>query len=210
MAGRFRGFPAEAITFFKDLGRHNNREWFLTHKAVYERACRGPMSDLLEDLGPRLGAGKISRINRDIRFSADKSPYRTHISAGIGGHYIALSKDGLYVGAGIYKPEPPALQRFREAIATDASGRQLQQIITSLRRKGYRVDTHARLTGAPRGYPADHPRIELLQMKDIFGGKQFAPARWVSTSQALGRVTHVITDLGPLRDWLRRHVGSRQ
>jgi uncharacterized protein (TIGR02453 family) len=210
MSGRFGGFPPEAITFFKELSRHNNRDWFQARKEIYERNCRTPMGDLLEDLGPRYGAGKISRINRDIRFSADKSPYRTNISAGIGGSYISLSAEGLYVGAGIYKPEPAALQRLRAAIDSGASGRKLQQIVTSLRGKGYRVDTHETLTGAPRGYSADHPRIDLLRMKDIFAGKMFGPARWLATENALGRITRVMSDLEPLRDWLRRHVGARQ
>jgi uncharacterized protein (TIGR02453 family) len=209
MVQRFTGFPPEAIKFFKDLSTHNNREWFQARKEIYERACRGPMNDLLEDLGPRFGAGRVSRINRDIRFSADKSPYRTNISAGVGGNYISLSKDGLYVGAGIYKPEPAALQRFRAAIDDSRSGRKLQQIAASLRRKGYRVETHDTLTGAPRGYSIDHPRIDLLRMKDIFAGRMFPPAPWLSTGKALGRITRVMSDLEPLREWLQRHVGGR-
>jgi uncharacterized protein (TIGR02453 family) len=209
MIRRFAGFPPDAIKFFKDLSSHNNREWFQAHKDLYERACRKPMNDLLEDLGPRFGAGRVSRINRDIRFSADKSPYRTNISAGIGGSYISLSTEGLYVGAGIYKPETAALQRLRAAIDNARSGAKLQQTVKSLRRKGYRVDTHETLTGAPRGYPVDHPRIDLLRMKDIFAGKMFEPAAWLSTSQAEGRIQRVLTDLEPLRDWLRRYVGGR-
>lgn len=209
MIGRFAGFPPEALEFFRGLGRHNNREWFQPRKTIYEQACRRPMGDLLEDLGPRFGAGRIMRINRDIRFSADKSPYRTHISAGVGGNYISLSKDGLYVGAGIYKPEPATLERFRGAVASNASGKKLQRIVSDLKRKGYQVSTHQMLTGAPRGYSTDHPRIELLRMKDIFAGKMFEPAPWLSTPKARDRITRVIDDLQPLREWLQRHVGSR-
>src|SRR5436190_22539333 len=84
MAGPFLGFPREAISFFKDLHANNEREWFQAHKDVYERACREPMLDLMAELGPQLGPSKISRINRDIRFSSDKSPYKTHIAAGVG------------------------------------------------------------------------------------------------------------------------------
>jgi uncharacterized protein (TIGR02453 family) len=208
MAGQFSGFPPEAVAFFKQLARHNNREWFQAEKDVYERACREPMKELAAALGSR--RSKMTRINRDVRFSSDRSPYRTYIAAGVDGYYVSLSAEGLYVGTGIYKPEPAALQRFRAAIAGDASGRKLQSIVTSLRRKGYQVDTHETLTSAPRGYTVDHPRIDLLRMKDIFAGKTFAPQPWLSTPKALERINRVMTDLKPLADWLRQHVGSRR
>ena len=110
----------------------------------------------------------------------------------------------------MYKPEPAALQRLRAAIASDASGKALQKIVTSLRRKGYTVDTHDRVATTPRGYAADHPRIDLLRMKDIFAGKMFPPQPWLSTPKALDRVRGVMTEIKPLADWLRQHVGSRQ
>jgi uncharacterized protein (TIGR02453 family) len=210
MAGQFTGFPPEAITFFKQLARHNNREWFQAHKDVYEQSCREPMKALVADLGPGLGATKITRINRDIRFSNDRSPYRTYIAAGVRGNYISLSAAGLYVGTGVYKPEPAVLQRFRAAIDSDASGRTLQTIVTSLRRKGYDVNTHDSVTSVPRGYSADHPRIDLLRMKDIFAGKTFAPEPWLSTPKALDRIRRVMSEIKPLGDWLRQHVSSRQ
>ena len=210
MAGQFNGFPAEAIAFLKQLSRHNNREWFQAHKDVYEQACREPMKALVSDLGPGVGSVKITRINRDIRFSSDRSPYRTYIAAGVRGNYVSLSAEGLYVGTGMYKPEPAALQRLRAAIASDASGPLLQKIVTSLRRKGYTVDTHDRVSTTPRGYAADHPRIDLLRMKDIFAGKTFPPQPWLSTPKALDRVRTVMTEIKPLADWLRQHVGSRQ
>src|SRR6478672_4022093 len=94
----FSGFPPAAIPFFKDRERHNNRDWFLAHKDVYERACRQPMQDLAAELEPRFGVARISRIYRDIRFSSDRSPYKTHVSAVMGRHYISLSTEGLYVG----------------------------------------------------------------------------------------------------------------
>jgi uncharacterized protein (TIGR02453 family) len=162
---------------------------------------------LTAELEPRLGPSKVSRINRDIRFSRDKSPYKTHIAAGIGRYYIQLSSAGLYVGTGMYKPEPATLARLRSAIDADASGRKLDTLVSSLRRKGYRVETHEMLTSAPRGYSAEHPRIELLRMKDIFAGKAFKPGPWLSTRKALERIKRVMTDVAPLKDWLQRHVG---
>ena len=206
MAGPFSGFPRDAIDFFKQLEKNNNREWFLAHKEVYERACQQPMKDLMAELEPRFGPSRVSRIYRDLRFSANRSPYKTHIAAGVGGRYISLSREGLWVGAGMYKPEPAALRRFRAAIDDDAAGRQLATIVSSLRRKGYNVDTHDTVTSAPKGYRADHPRIDLLRMKDIFAGKAFPPAGWLSTRKAMDRIVTAMTDVEPLTKWLRIHL----
>ena len=208
MSPPFGGFPLEAIGFFKNLERHNNREWFQAHKDVYESACREPMKNLVAELAPRFGAGKISRINRDMRFVQDRSPYKTHIAAGVGGHYISLSRQGLYVGTGMYKPDPVSLERFRNAIDGDGSGRKLATLVAALKRKGYQVDTHEREATAPRGYSADHPRIDLIRMKDIFAGKLFEPAPWLATRKALDRISRTMADVRPLKDWLAEHVGS--
>ena len=81
VTGRFSGFPPKAIDFFKDLERHNKREWFLAHKEIYERACREPMEQLVAELEPQFGKSRISRIYRDIRFSENKQPYKTHVAA---------------------------------------------------------------------------------------------------------------------------------
>jgi uncharacterized protein (TIGR02453 family) len=208
IARGFNGFPHEAFDFFEQLARSNKREWFQAHKEVYERACREPMEQLVAELGAGSASARISRINRDIRFSPDKSPYRTNISAGFDGNYISLSTAGLYVGAGVYKLEPAALGRFRSAIDSDVSGPPLDRVVRALRRKHYQVDTHERLASVPRGYTADHPRIDLLRMKDIFAGKAFAREAWLSTPSALDRIARVLSDVKPLADWLQVHVGA--
>ncbi len=205
----FNGFPHEAFDFFEQLARHNNRDWFHAHKDVYEGACCEPMKRLVAELGANPATTKLTRINRDMRFSRDQGPYRTYIAAGVRGNYLSLSAAGLYVGTGLYKPEPAVLERLRNAIDSQVSGRALQSIVTSLRRKRYQVDTHERLSSAPRGYPADHPRIELLRMKDIFAGRSFAPEAWLSTRRAVQRIKRVVEDVRPLADWLQVHVGAR-
>jgi uncharacterized protein (TIGR02453 family) len=207
-AGRFAGFPREAFTFFEGLASHNNREWFQANKDVYERACRAPMQSLLAELAPTYGSGKLTRINRDMRFARGQAPYKTFIASGVGGrYYLSLSKDGLYIGTGIYMPDGPTLRRLRDAIADDASGRKLASIVAGLRRKRYSVGTHETTAKAPRGYADTHPRIELLRMKDLHAGTQLPPSS-LSTRKALGRVAGVMTDVKPLSDWLKRHVSS--
>ena len=206
MADTFNGFPREAFTFFRQLARNNNRDWFQAHRETYDLACRESMKRLVAALGADPARTKITRINRDMRFARGRDPYRTHIAAGVGDRYLSLSGEGLYIGAGLYRPEGPTLERFRNAIDADASGRALQRIVTSLRRKGYRVDTHERLAAPPRGYRADHPRGDLLRMKDIHAGKTLTPSV-LANAAAVGRIRRTMADAKPLVDWLRAHVG---
>jgi uncharacterized protein (TIGR02453 family) len=206
MADTFNGFPREAFTFFGQLARNNNRDWFQAHREVYELSCREPMKQLIAALGADPAKTKISRINRDMRFARGRDPYHTHIAAGVRDRYLALTADGLYIGAGIYRPEGPTLERLRNAIDADASGQPLQKIVTSLRRKGYRVDTHERTATVPRGYRADHPRADLLCMKDIHAGKTLTPAT-LGSAAAVTRIKRAMTDAQPLVDWLKAHVG---
>jgi uncharacterized protein (TIGR02453 family) len=205
-AGRFEGIPREAFTFFKGLAAHNNREWFQANKQVYERACRAPMHSLLAELAPTYGSGKLTRINRDMRFARGQAPYKDFVASSVGSrYYVSLSKDGLYIGTGIYMPDGPMLRRLRDAIADDASGRTIATIVAALRRKRYSVGTHESTERAPRGYAEDHPRIELLRMKDLHAGKQLPPSM-LTTRKALDRVVAVMADVKPLSDWLERHV----
>ena len=204
----FPGVAREAFAFFKDLAKNNNREWFHGHKDIYERSCRDALKALTVALDPPLGAGRLTRINRDMRFARDKSaPYRTHVSTVVRGNYLSLSAEGLYVGTGMYMPDSPTLRRLREAIDADASGRKLAAIVAALRRKGYKVDTHESLGSAPRGFRADHPRLDLLRMKDIHAGKMFKPSE-AGTARAVQQVRRACEDVAPLRQWIQRYVGS--
>lgn len=207
MAEEFTGFTTEAFSFWKGLERHNNRDWFQAHKDQYEQAVRRPMQLLIEELAPLYGPGRLSRINKDMRFQKEK-PYKNYLATGLGGSYISISKDGLWVGTGIYKPEPATLRALRAAIADDSAGRELTRIIAAMTRKGFEVDTHARLDKPPRGYDAAHPRVELLRMKDIYVGKSFG-VREVASANLPRDVAKAITALEPFRVWLRKYVRER-
>lgn len=204
---RFTGFSRAAFTFFKDLAAHNNREWFQGHKAVFEEACQAPLKALTAALDPPCGSDRLSRIYRDIRFSKDKSPYHTHLSTRIARCVLFLSADGLYVGTGIYMPDPPTLRTLREAVDRDASGKALATLVTALRRKGYTVTSHESLASVPRGFDANHPRLELLRMKDIHAGRALKPAE-LSTTATVAKVNRIRDDVAPLREWLLRYVGK--
>ena len=205
MAEGFTGFPREATEFFRDLARNNNRDWFQAHKDVYEQACREPLKALIAELDP-MGTPRISRINRDMRFSRDGAPYKTHLASGVGRSYINLSSEGLWIGTGMYRPEPAVLQKLRQAIAADKPGRELERIVGVLRRKGYQVDTHESVNSTPRGFAADHPRIDLLRMKDIFAGKMIKPGAVLASRKSVAAVKKIIADVNPLSEWLRRQV----
>jgi uncharacterized protein (TIGR02453 family) len=204
----FAGFPPEGFRFFKQIATHNNREWFQAHTDVYEQQCRAPMQALAEALEPKYGAFKISRINRDLRFSPNRAPYKTYIAAGVGGHYISFSADGVWVGGGMYRPEPAALQRYRKGVDDAASGKKLERIVGKLRDEGYDIGAHERLTSVPRGYRDDHPRLDLLQMKGIYAGRMFEPSGWLSSARALERIERAMADTAPLIAWLNSYAGG--
>jgi uncharacterized protein (TIGR02453 family) len=203
----FAGFSGGAFTFFRNLAKNNNKEWFHANKGAYEVSCRDALKALTVVLDPPFGADRLTRINRDMRFARDKSaPYHTHISTVVRGNYISLSADGLYVGTGIYMPDAATLRRLREAIAADASGRKLASIVATLRRKGYTVGTHESVAGAPRGFSADHPRLELLRMNDIHAGTMFGASSKITTARAVQHVRRACEDIAPLREWIYRYA----
>ena len=153
------------MRFYEQLEANNSKAFWEAHKSTYQQACEAPMLALLADLEGDFGAGRTFRPYRDVRFSADKSPYKTNCSAMVGrGGWLQLAADGLFVGGGHHDFAAPVLTAYREAVASDEAGRGLEAILAKLRHAGYEIGGEA-LRSAPRGYPADHPRIELLRYK---------------------------------------------
>ena len=204
----FKGWPAEAIEFFEGLEADNSKAYWQDHKADYEKLVLAPMQELLSDLAPTYGAGKVFRPYRDVRFSADKSPYKTNIAATLAaGGYISLSTEGLGVGSGYYMPAPDQLERYRAAVADDKTGPQLEKLVAAARKGGLEVTGHDALKTAPKGYPKDHPRIELLRQKGLIVWKQWQVAAWLGTAHAKKRVVDVLVAAKPLNAWLDKHIG---
>jgi uncharacterized protein (TIGR02453 family) len=204
----FRGWPAEALEFFEGLEADNTKAYWQEHKAVYDTAVRSPMEQLLAELSPDWGDGRIHRPYRDIRFSADKSPYRTHIAAMVPSGYIQLSTTGLGVGSGMWEMAPDQLARYRQAVDDEETGKALADIVATLRSGGVDVSAHETLKAAPKGYPKDHPRIELLRFKGIVAWKQWPAGAWLGTRKARDRVEEFLRSTVPLNDWLETHVGA--
>ena len=151
----FEGFPAAAFRFYADLEENNNREWWLENKRTYDDDVRAPLTALLSELEPEFGPAKIFRPNRDIRFSQDKSPYKTAQGAfaarqeGVG-FYVQLSADGLLIGGGYHSHTPAQLARYRAAVDAPASGEQLQEIVDAVAAAGFSVEGE-KLKTVPRG-----------------------------------------------------------
>ncbi len=203
----FAGWAIEAIEFYEGLEADNSKVYWQDHRAVYDRHVKAPMEELLAELADEFGTGKIFRPYRDVRFSADKTPYKTNCAATIGSGYISFSADGLSVGGGLYMPDPKALARYREAVDNEKSGVELVKIVAALRKEGYDTMAHEVLKTAPKGYPKDHPRIELLRYKGIAMMKTWPVGAWLGTRKAKDRVVTTLRAGVPLNQWLLRNVG---
>lgn len=204
----FKGWPIEAIEFFERLEDDNTKAFWSEHKHVYDEAVKAPMEALLSELAPRFGEGKIFRPYRDVRFSKDKTPYKTNIAATMAqGAYVSLSADGLFAGTGYYMMDKDQLARFRSAIDDDTTGRRLERTIAKLERAGLEVAAHDHLKTAPRGYPADHPRIELLRMKGCIASRSWDVDGWFDTPEPKDRIVEFLATAKPLVTWLDRNVG---
>ncbi len=206
----FCGWPEEALDFYDGLEADNSRTYWLAHKQTYETCVREPMLALLAELEPEHGESKIFRPYRDVRFSKDKSPYKTAIGAIIGDGYIQLSATGLAVGNGMYSMAPDQLDRYRRAVAADISGADLERLVSSIRSQGIDVHGHELLKSAPRGYPADHPRIDLLRCKGLVAWRQWPARAWLGTAGAKSRVTGFLAATAPMSAWLGQHVGESE
>ncbi len=203
----FHGWPAEAVEFYAGLEDDNSKSYWTSHKGVYEAAVLRPMTELLELLSPEFGEPKIFRPYRDVRFSADKTPYKTHIGATLGGAaYVQLSADGLSAGAGRWQLDPPELARYRAAVAADRTGGELEAVIAVIEQAGYEVHGHGTLKTAPRGYPPDHPRIGLLRHKGLTAWRHWPPAPWLHTASAAERLQSFFRTGAAVCDWLNVNV----
>ena len=195
MPTRFPGFPPETLPFLRDLKANNNRDWFQPRKPLYEEKVKAPMVELvlalgeeLRDFGTELVTAPdkaIYRIYRDVRFSKDKSPYKTHVAAvfsarGLDKHasaglYFHFSPDELLVGGGIYRPGSRELLAIRQRIATDHEA--LRAICKDRTfRRFFGQITGERLKRIPKGFAPDHPTADLLVYKQFLATGQLDPA----------------------------------
>lgn len=208
----FTGWPKEAIGWFEGLEADNSKAYFDAHRATYQSSVRAPLEALLAEVAGEFGDGRLFRPNRDVRFSADKSPYKTNAAAIIGseghaGFYVDVSADGLAAGGGYRHLTRDQLTRFRGAVDHEETGAELERLLAGAAAAGL-TSFGAALRTAPRGYPLDHPRIELLRLKDVILIRRDPAGGIMHSPQALDWVRETWRALRPVVDWLDGHVGA--
>lgn len=211
------GFGPEAEQFFAGLEADNSRAYFTGHRDLFDRAVAEPMAALLDSLPARYHPFKTFRMNRDVRFSRDKSPYKTahaavHSDRGVD-HYLHVEAGRLLAATGAYLWAPDQLERYRLAVVDDHSGPELERLVAELRRRrSLEVGPGGAepLKTAPRGYSSDHPRIELLRWKGLIGSRTLTTPRLARMADVRRFVVDTFEMCDDVNGWIAAHVGPSE
>ena len=214
---RFQGFAPEVHAWFTGLEADNSREYFAAHRDFFETSIRGQMEALLTELTEEFGGTvKMFRQNRDVRFSRDKSPYKTNTYGVIFGTplagqglYASISADGLVAGSGYHVMARDQLDRYRQGAADAEAGPELAKLLAKAQKAGLEIWGES-LASAPRGYPKDHERIELLRRKSLIVGARLDGERGIARRDGLRFVTRTWRAAAPVTAWLDEHVGPTE
>jgi uncharacterized protein (TIGR02453 family) len=206
----FTGFPEAALDFYDDLEMDNTKTFWEAHRDVYATAVAAPMKALTAALADEFGDAKIYRPYRDVRFAKDKTPYKTHQGAFVAkgpstGYYVQVGAPGVRVGVGYYEASGPRLASIREAIVEQRRGAELEDILATMTSAGWELGGD-RLKTAPRGYDADHPRIELLRHKSMTLGKAYGFEPIIHTPELVDQVRADSRAATPFVEWVQRHA----
>ena len=202
----FTGFPVAALDFYDDLEMDNTKSFWTAHKETYETGVKAPMTALVAALEPEFGKAKVFRPFRDVRFAKDKTPYKTHQGAFVScgpatGWYVQVGAPGVRVGVGFYEASAPRLAAIRAAIADPRRGAELERIVKDLEADGWTLGGDT-LKTTPRGYAADHPRIDLLRHKSMTLGKSYGFEPVIHTPELLERVRTDWRTATPFVEWV--------
>ncbi len=208
----FTGIPEAALDFYDDLEVDNTKSFWTAHKDTYDTAVRGPMTALAKALEPEFGEAKVFRPYRDVRFAKDKTPYKTHQGVFIArgpatGYYVQVSAPGVRVGVGYYEASGPRLARIRSAVDDDRRGPELERVLDSLQSSGWELGGD-KLKTSPKGYAADHPRIELLRHKSMTLAKTYGFEPFIHTPELLDRVREDWREATPFVTWVSDNAGG--
>lgn len=212
---KFEGFGPEVHQWFRGLEADNSKQYFAANRDFFEESIRAQMEALLTELSKEFGGEvKMFRQNRDIRFSADKSPYKTNTYGVIYGSpiaaqglYASISADGLVAGSGYHIMARDQLDRYRSEVADDTHGAELMMLVAKAQQTGLELWGET-LATAPRGYPKDHERIELLRRKNLTLGAALRCEHGISRRDGLQFVTKTWRAAAPVTGWLDEHVGA--
>ncbi|MDL9938141.1 DUF2461 domain-containing protein [Gordonia sp. ABSL1-1] len=205
----FQGFTEAALDFYDDLEIDNSKVFWDANKHVYQDAVATPMIALGDDLAEEFGSAKIFRPYRDVRFAKDKTPYKTHQGAFVAvgpatGYYVQLGAPGVMIASGFYQATPERLAAIRTAIDDDRRGGELERILNTLAEAGWTIGGD-RVKTAPRGWSADHPRIDLLRHKSLTVSKEYGFDPVIHTPELVDRIRADWRETTGLLDWVTRH-----
>jgi uncharacterized protein (TIGR02453 family) len=221
----FTGFIDQEGTFFKKLAKNQSRDWFATNKATFEEGWNAPMKALLQDVFEAvddafpycdLEAPKVFRIYRDVRFSKDKSPYKTNIGGTISvkrvgkvtevpiALYFHVGHNECFAASGAYMMDGPTLKRFRDALVDDKKGKELDGILKALSKKGFEANSFETMKRVPKGYDAAHPRAEHLKRKGLTVRFPETPKALLTSPKLVPHLAKQIKTAAPFVEWLAR------
>ncbi len=220
----FNGFPKSGIDFLKKLKKNNNREWFQNHKDEYDENVKFPMQCLIASLREKLRDDipeiefnprrSIFRIYRDVRFSKNKTPYKTNIAAGFDlrgkkkstespGLYIGIEPGSVFVGGGLYMPSGEQIKAVRASIISKPA--EFLEVVDDRRfKKVFGSLMGEKLQRAPLGVAKDHPLLNYLQHKQFFVGKEWDDEKLVLSKMFANTASSLLRDTMPLVRWLLR------
>ncbi|MGQ0642243.1 MAG: DUF2461 domain-containing protein [Gemmatimonadaceae bacterium] len=231
----FTGFTRKALTFLRQLKRNNHREWFDANKSSYIEDVQESMRSFVQEMDTRFGRfapeiigdvkKSVFRIYRDVRFSKDKSPYKTHAACwffhraagkkvgteaheGGAGFYFHLEPGASFIGAGIWMPPRPTLNRLRAAVVDDVTAFRATVNSGPIKRRYGGLSDEGRLTRVPRGFAADHAAGDLLRNVSYIVGRSVTDAEALD-SKIAQRVEKDFTVALPLVRWLNSALGYR-
>jgi uncharacterized protein (TIGR02453 family) len=223
-ATAFEGFPAATFEFLKGITEHNDKVWFEAHRAEYELGYVQAAAQFVDAAGPALKKvsktveyeakvnGSLMRIHRDVRFSKDKTPYKTHLDAWFWdgeergwdkpGFYFRLTADSLYLGAGMHHFEKDLLDRYRAAVLDPKKGKALEKAIADVKAAGpYKMGAPTRKT-VPRGFDAEHPRAALLLHEGLYADWEGKIPREARTAKFVDFCVAHFRGVAPISKWL--------
>jgi uncharacterized protein (TIGR02453 family) len=223
----FTGFPDGGTEFFVELQEAQSREWFAANKERCQRLWARPLEALVGELHDALSETypemrdvqpHVFRIQRDVRFSQDKSPYKTHIAAAIpvrpsNGErwrvpavYVHFGLEGDVLAVGRWMLDTESLARYRAAVVDDRAGPALARILAELTDRGWRVGAHEALKRVPPAYPKDHPRADLLKYKGLAVSLDEIPQELFNAPSLADWIAARLREPAPLVAWLDKHV----
>jgi uncharacterized protein (TIGR02453 family) len=202
-------WPLDALEFLRELEANNDRDWFKANRRRYDESLLGPTRELAERLS-HLGKPHFFRPYNNLRFRPGP-PLKENVAAAIGygesgGFYFDLSLDGLLVAAGLHRPQPDQLERFRAAIVDDRKAASFEQALTEPEKAGLSLNEPS-LKRAPRGYPADHPRLERLRLKRLTVSRRHPLGPWLHDSRCDRLIQSELEATVPFVRWIAETVG---